>query len=284
MGGSDATASDAELFSTDPMLEIVDGQADFPAIPIDQEMTSTPFTVAAHPLIIPGNVVSLFMVTNSETGQTDTTWLSIPVGTRTFTDPSGPDHYGYYAFDNMDTDYDQAPVYNWIELNPNEPEHNFNGILLDLNDDDDDLDDAVVVDLPFTIQYYGEQFDQATISSNGMMAMGSQADMANGRNFTIPSPLGPNNMIAPYWDERRLTDGGCVYIYSDDENQRFIVEWYQVRDYQDDNPCTFEVIFVHRRDSRHTQATTPFFSSMRICTTHKDDPGARNRFITGLPV
>ena len=37
------------------------------------------------------------------------------VGTAAVGDPTGPDAYGYYAFDNDDT-APEAPTYDWVEI------------------------------------------------------------------------------------------------------------------------------------------------------------------------
>ncbi|MDD4310394.1 MAG: C25 family cysteine peptidase, partial [Candidatus Cloacimonetes bacterium] len=39
-------------------------------------------------------------------------------GTPGTNDPTGPCEYGYYAYDSTDTGYNEAPVYNWVELDP----------------------------------------------------------------------------------------------------------------------------------------------------------------------
>ncbi|MBZ0264886.1 carboxypeptidase regulatory-like domain-containing protein [bacterium] len=243
VGGSDATAADVLLVSDDPYLSIITPEASLAAANVGQTRTTTTFTIEAHEATLPGHLAHAYSIITTETGQIDTAYFNIPIGNRTSTDPMGPDSYGYYAFDNVDVGYDQRPEYDWIEISPDANNPEFDGVELNLQDNADNRDDAVVVDLPFPVRYYGVEFDEATISSNGMMAMGSQADVPNSRNFTIPSPLGPNYMIAPYWDERILSYGSAVLTYFDEPNGQFIVEWYRVRDYNNQHPCTFQVIF-----------------------------------------
>ena len=62
-------------------------------------------------------------------------------------------------------------------------------------------------------------------------------------NSAIPNSDGPNNMIAPFWDDLNPNIGGQVCYYSDPANHRFIAEWYQVPHYgSGGGPETFQVI------------------------------------------
>ncbi len=245
VGGSNASASTAVLESIDPFLGVPQPNCTFTAINVGQERTSSTLQVAAHPITIPGHVARAILITTTEDDQVDTTWISLIIGTKVATDPSGPDQYGYYAFDNTDTDYDLCPVYDWVEINPAAPGHHYNGTRLNINDGGEDMDQAATVVLPqgFRIQYYGEEFTRITVCSNGFLAMGSQADMVNARNWQIPSPDGPNYMIAPYWDELFITNPSGIYTYYDQPNGRYIVEWFQARTYNNMTSNTFEVIF-----------------------------------------
>ncbi|HEB84878.1 MAG TPA: hypothetical protein ENI92_07750, partial [Bacteroidetes bacterium] len=242
VGGSDMGVSNGVLVSLDPFLTVAENEASVPAMPVGGSATTGNFLVAAHPTTVPGRIAHAQLIVTSGTGQVDTAFVSFALGNRVATDPEGPDNYGYYAFDNTDTEYDLAPTYDWVEIKPGAPGNDYTGVLLGINDTGDDDDEAVLVQLPFTFQYYGEEFTEITVSANGMIAMGDQTDMALARNWTIPSPLGPNYMIAPYWDERMTTGGGGVYAYYDAPNGRYIIEWYSVPDGQGSNPCTFELI------------------------------------------
>lgn len=252
VGGSDAPASTATIISLDPELGIVDETIQFDPMDIGEDDLSSIFEVAAHVMTIPGRVLRAMAIIVTQDGQVDTTYFSVPVGDKDSHDPMGPDSYGYHAFDDTDNGYELAPEYEWVEISSEAGNPDFDGIELQLSDNGDDQDDAVRIDLPFTIQYYGERFDEATVCSNGWIAMGNQADVGVSRNYAIPSGGGPNYMIAPYWDELFLNTGG-VYSYYDEANGRFIVEWYHTTGYQGGGPNTFQVIF-------YTQDERPTFS------------------------
>ncbi len=254
IGNSNATGeSTAELVSVDTMLTVTQSTATFGQMNVGQEDESTEFTIEAHSYSFPGHQASVMMIVTTSSSQVDTVHLNIPIGQRSSTDPTGPDRYGYYAYDNTDTDYSEmVPVYDWIEINPNVGGNDFDGTDLNISDTGNNVDDAEVMDLPFTVQYYGELFDQITVTANGMVSMGDQGDMRNPRNWTIPSPIGPEYMIAPYWDERRTSGGNDVYWYYDEVGDQLIIEWYQVTDINNSYPCTFEMIIYNLQEGHET--------------------------------
>ena len=127
----------------------------------------------------------------------DTVDFSLTVGQRDNADPIGPDAYGYWAYDNTDLGYPEAPVYNWIEIDPN---LGGAGTQVSLGDYADYQDKSRTVTLPFSFSYYGQSYSTATICSNGWVVMGSTY-LTDYRNWTLPSPGGPNGVIAVFWDD-----------------------------------------------------------------------------------
>ncbi|MDP8208070.1 MAG: C25 family cysteine peptidase [Candidatus Electryonea clarkiae] len=243
-GGSDADVSNGVLISNDFFVFVSEAEDDFDEMAVG-DTTSGLFEIQMHPLAIPGYPADMSLIVTSESGQTDTVSLLLYLGEKESSDPVGPDGYGYYAFDETDTAWsDVIPEFDWIEINPEDDDFDFEGTELDINDGAENFDESVVIELPFSIQYYGVVFDTATICSNGWIAMGNQGDMQLARNWTIPSPLGPNNMIAVNWDDMRLTGDAGIFTYYDRPNGRFIVEWYDVlAGGVNRYPNRFEVIF-----------------------------------------
>ncbi len=246
-GSDDMAASTATLYSLNPWITVSDPEEQYDAIS-EGNYEFGDFDIEVDEDAFEGFHAPFLLRLESEDGFVDSVSFSLEIGNAGGSDPTGPDAYGYWAFEDEDTGYEQAPVFDWIEINPSEPNNDYNGVELDLDDYGDNQDDAVVVDLPFDIQYYGLEYSELTICSNGWVAMGSQADMPVSRNYRIPAPLGPDAMIAPYWDERILTQGGGVYHYYDQADGRYIVEWFEVRDYLGNNPCTFQVVFYDVED------------------------------------
>mgnify|MGYP003315911757 CR=1 FL=1 len=82
-------------------------------------------------------------------------------GEATIMDPLGPDSHGYYIFDSNDLDYNLAPIYDWIEIDPN---YGGDGEELnDINDNGDNGDDVTTIDLPFNFTFYGIEYDLSLI-------------------------------------------------------------------------------------------------------------------------
>jgi hypothetical protein len=143
-------------------------------------------------------------------------------------DPTGPDEYGYFAYDSSDTGYAQAPVYNWVEIDP----------LLGgqanvyLNKDDG----SITVPLPFTFRYYGVDYNSVTICTNGWISF-VPTDMVDFYNCYIPAALGPYAMVAPYWDDLKGLKTGVdnegngihenmrILYWYDAANNRYIIQW-----------------------------------------------------------
>ncbi|MBL7073788.1 carboxypeptidase regulatory-like domain-containing protein [candidate division KSB1 bacterium] len=230
------------LLSQDPFVTIPDPIGVFGAIPSGGVATNTQdhFQVAANALTIRGHQTTLFISLAAEGGFSDTVSFSIQVGTVGQQDPLGPDSYGYYAFDNTDSDYEVAPEYQWIEIDPN---YGGVGSLIPLSDYGNEQDDVEIVDLPFPFQYYGHRYTRVSICSNGWLAMGS-CSIPFFRNWGIPGAPGPDGMIAPFWDDLELGGGG-VYCYHDPVNNWFVVEWSRVRTEYSNDLETFEVILYN---------------------------------------
>lgn len=149
------------------------------------------------------------------------------IGSEMSSDPTPPlENNGYWAYDNTDVEYPEVPTYDWTDLST------VNGAIHHvLNDDDHDI-----VDLPFSFRYYNNDYDVMTINSNGWASFGP--DYINYfRNWSIPMPLGPDAMLAPFWDDLdndTLVNGQEVgrpidiYTFHDESNQQYIIQWHEV--------------------------------------------------------
>ena len=151
--------------------------------------------------------------------------------------PVSPSAYGYWAYDDVDTDFEQKPTFDWIELDPS---YGGSGGTEYLLDDDDHVD----IDLPFMVQYHGEQYDQMTISSNGWVSL-VPCGIDYFWNMSIPSFMSPKAMLAPFWDDLEVVgqDWIRVYTWYDDVGGRFVIEWSRaLNGYDELTEETFEII------------------------------------------
>jgi len=159
--------------------------------------------------------------------------------------PSPRCEYGYKALDSSDIDFDGFPVYDWVELNELESAQNL--LLQD--------DTLTSLQLPFDFKFYGLEYqagDPLTVCSNGWISL-EETYIDYFWNFSIPNPMGPSSMIAPFMDDLDDNDGTepfDVYYYNDVQNNRLIIEWDNVSNGEDDQNCpncikeSFQVILL----------------------------------------
>jgi hypothetical protein len=227
-GMAEAVSPAGTLTSLSEYVDIPDGQAAYQTIGVGGvgENAGDPFTIHIAPNCVPGYVATLQLALSFSGGAMDTTIVQVPIGQRAATDPIGPDAYGYYAYDDTDTAYPDAPVYNWIELDPAYGGSGATEVVL--GDTWEYGDKSRVVDMPFPFVYYGQTYTKATICSNGWIAMGSQWNTEY-RNWTIPGAGGPCAMIAPFWDDLYQSGGAKVYQRYDSAGHAWIVEWSRLK-------------------------------------------------------
>ena len=243
-GGLEANNVNGILRSANSGLLVVDSIGFFGNIPVADSATnaSNYFRLAASPSLTPGTSVRLALITTGSNGFVDTTGLRLTVGMVDSTQPLGPDDYGYFAYDNTDTDYLEAPIYDWIEI---DPAYGGPGDSISLA-----ADEIKTIALPFDFKYYGNLYDRVSICSDGYIAMDSTT-VVDMYNWHIPAAGGPPLLIAPFWDDLDPTatdSSGNVCYWHDAANHRFIVEYSRIQHiHNPTNPVpselqTFEVI------------------------------------------
>jgi hypothetical protein len=137
--------------------------------------------------------------------------------------------------------------YNWQEISDI-------GENLNLVDDSHAKD----VSIGFDFQFYGESYNSLTVGSNGWASFfpclagnGNCRVINHFFNNSIGFPIGPYGMLAPFFDD--LDDNGGtlpfnVYAWENPTNQRFVLQWDNVSNGQDDEFCpdcvkeTFQLI------------------------------------------
>lgn len=161
----------------------------------------------------------------TDSGYSTLTFYTLTAGTAVTTSPTGPDAYGYYAYDSSDAGFAQTPTYQWVET---DPLLGGQGTVFSAMDDG-----SLTVDLPFSFRFYGRDYNQLTMCSNGWISL-VPTDMVDFYNCYIPAALGPYAMIAGYWDDLKgmktgsspdtFNDMRLIYWY-DAANNRYIVQW-----------------------------------------------------------
>ena len=243
MGGLTGENLQAVISCQNSYISFVQSISQYGTLAPGQSTAGDNFEVNVSPLIVPGTTVHFNLNITGDNGFHCTTSLDLVVGTVDTDDPMGPDEYGYYALDNTDTEYSGYPTYDWIEIDPT---FGGSGTMIPLTDYGNEGDDSEALQLPFTFRYYGQDFNDIAVCSNGWLAMG--ADMAYYtyfRNWYIPSTLGPYSLVAPFWDDLYLMSSppGKVYKYYDTNEHIFIIEWSRTKNYAPGNPLeTFQVV------------------------------------------
>ncbi len=248
-GGAPLTNLTGTLSSLDTFFAVSDAQGAWGNLASGASATNSAntFTISARNSCLDGMVIPLQLdLTATDFAQSIP--LTFTLGQTSVTDPLGQDAYGYFIFDAGDTSYDQCPTYNWIGIAPAE---GGSGTALSLSDpgnssDEGDQVGAVAiqtVNLPFSFKYYGVDYSQASISSNGFIAFGATND-ADWRNWRLPDAGGPSPMVAVFWDDLDLVSGSSyVYTWYNSALHYYVVEWYNLYSgYDGTTQQTFQAI------------------------------------------
>ncbi len=200
------------------------------------------FSVSAALNVAVGHEFTMLIDLTGDDGLSQFVIFPLVVGTPTASDPLGPDDYGYFCYDDTDTGYGEAPTYSWVEIDPT-----YGGTGTDVGLGYEEVADLA---LPFTFRYYGRDYTTIAVCSNGDVGMGGAPVWEHQpRNTIIPSPLGPDAMIAPFWDNLFPDDpdtaGGTGEVYTKNLGDgRFVVEWSRIGTayHNGGNTQTFELI------------------------------------------
>jgi hypothetical protein len=205
-----------------------------------QSTNAVPFVVSVAPDAVPGDAKLYLRVTADAPtfAYAETLALGLDVAEVAPLYPTGPDAYGYYAYDSSDTLYAAAPRYEWAEIS--QPG---NGLRLEeVSETNNGVEELSV---PFSIWTYGLIRESVWVSSNGFVSVYAP----NGTwstNSGIPSLDGPAGMFAPFWDDLDPSAGGDVYVWFDPYEHRYIIEYDEVRHRDSEETETFEVIIYDR--------------------------------------
>ncbi len=150
----------------------------------------------------------------------------------------GPDTYGYMWYDSHSSD-PMAPTYSWIDTAGATSTGIANG---------DDW--RGTVDLPFPLNFYGNTYNQITVTTNGWIGLGPHSGYSSSYwvNDPIPSTSTPDNVIAPMWDDWKAggSYGGDMLTKTigNYPNRQFVVIFKDMnRSSSNTDFYTFEAIF-----------------------------------------
>jgi subtilisin family serine protease len=114
----------------------------------------------------------------------------------------------------------------------------------------------------FPVTYFGQTYTFAYVSSNGFLALGSNAGATAHLNGPLPSTAMPNGVIAPFWDDLNPGAGGGVYVglTGAAPNRTLHVEWHNVPHFtfSGSGTVTFELSLKENGDVRFQYLDTDF--------------------------
>ncbi len=222
------------------LIEIENGDLFWGDIPAGAgAMSANSFMLTASGDIINGTVFNLELILSGSDGYSRTEFVPVQIGTATVMEPLGPDSYGYYIYDSEDLGYNLALPYDWIEI---DPAYGGDGTSLNMSDSGYGhpySQNTAHIDLPFTFTFYGEDYNEISISTNGWIGFGP-TDMISFRNYPVPGAGGPSPMLAVFWDDLTTDNGGQVYYLIEDDY--VIIEWSDMRTYDESSSETFQAI------------------------------------------
>jgi hypothetical protein len=241
IGSLDASNLQVDLLSLSPgEAFVISGTVSVGGVDSGDDATAT-FDVTVGDFVVDGTTIPFELQWENGTAS-GTAGFSTTVGVADPGDPTGPDEYGYMAFEDLDTDYNQAPEFDWVAISTPEGGP---GTRLNLTDNSDEADHGIVVDLPFDFVFYGQLYDQAMICSNGFISFEEHSfSEFDFRNHYMPTAMGPDAMIAPMWDDHFSGPGTSrgVWTYYDEELWRYVITWYDVQANNTGGPNTFQLI------------------------------------------
>ena len=217
-GSSPVNNLDGDITTLDPYVTINTAAASYGTVQPGDNPSAT-FNVTASSTTPMEHVAPINMVVEGDLSYAAELGFGVMIG-NILNDPTGPDNYGYMAYDPFDLP--ELPVYEWVELHP---DSGGPGIQVPFV-----LDDQVFqYELPFDFQYYGITYDSISIATNGWIAPGIVTE-EDYNNSSIPNIDGPPRMIAAYWEDlspQRMNSGG-VWRWYDEANHLYIIEYNHI--------------------------------------------------------
>tara|TARA_B100000674_G_scaffold469223_1_gene455838 strand:+ start:726 stop:4238 length:3513 start_codon:yes stop_codon:yes gene_type:complete len=206
------------------------------------------------PNILNGSIFPLEIKFSDENSYSRSNFVNLTVGTVQNTDPLGPNQYGYYIYDSSDIDYEYAPVYEWIEIDTNYGGSGQDLNLTDGGDGNNATNSTGIVSLPFDFNFYGDTYNEITVSTNGWIVLG-RTDVLSFRNYPIPGAGGPSPMIAVFWDDMKTSQGGDVFYKSfpngcqGNDCEYMVIEWSDMRTQIANSDEDFQIILYNGTDT-----------------------------------
>jgi hypothetical protein len=226
VGHQNASNLTATVYSWDNSVTFPDNQISWGAVNVGQDVASSdPFQITLADHVTPGRQIQLRYTISNNGVLLGTRGQTLATGVVTIRSPTGPDAYGYYAYEDIDTGFTATPSYQWIEL---DPAHGGAGGTADTVRDDRFFQKQLPP--PFTFTFYGQTYSSLWICSNGWVSFENPL-LPEFRNWELPMTMAPWLLIAPYWEDLEIdttlpNQDSLWSIWSRwDSPNRFIIMW-----------------------------------------------------------
>ena len=254
-GNLTSEGTTALLSSPSSLINIDNGLINFGNMTPGQISISEEVPVMSFsPSILNGSVLPVEVKITDQNYYNRSNFVNVTVGEVQSTDPLGPNPYGYYIYDSEDAGYELAPVYDWIEIDPSYGGNGQDLNLVDGGDGNNATNSSAFISLPFEFNFYGDTYNEITVSTNGWIALG-RTDLLSFRNYPIPGAGGPAPMIAAFWDDLKTSSGGDV-LYKffpegcqGDGCEYLVVEWSDMRTRDNNSEEDFQAILYNGSDT-----------------------------------
>jgi hypothetical protein len=145
--------------------------------------------------------------------------------------PENHDEYGYFWNDSNEP---EGTDFEWIDITSTGDEINFGY----------DIDDGNSGKIPlgFDFNYYGNTYDSICVCTNGWASFTDFYTTEYG-NVGIPDPEPPNNLLAVFYDDMNLENGGAGYFYTNNSDTA-VITWQDVPDWRQEGIFTFQIVLV----------------------------------------
>jgi len=131
----------------------------------------------------------------------------------------GPDLFGYTW---IDSDEPGGPSFNWIDISAT------GAAITGLGDDNF----VGPFPLGFSFSFYGNNYTEFYVGSNGMIGFGPTTGLTSLSNAEIPTAGTPNNMIAWLWDD--LDPGNAAtHVYYQNVGNSLVIQFEHYFEYPD---------------------------------------------------
>jgi len=169
-----------------------------------------------------------FGVSSANDNESLVTYIFVTIN---FSRCNTPDHFGYTCISSNQVG---GPTFSWIDIRST-------GTIILPNSDD-----VVQTGIPigFSFNFYGAQYNQISVSNNGLLFVGPVTGQYTNEPIGSSSP---NGFMAPFWDDlvtyRSTTDAVYYKTIGVAPNRIFVVEWFETQHYSSSpTGITFEAI------------------------------------------